>query len=326
NDASGVHTSGAPSAVGPTPPLPPVTWSGPTTSFTRAATTWRARVQDVRSGGWSPAPMTDPVPAAWSPVPTAPVPPPPPPVPAPAPADPEALARAAFLTEPDPAGLYTEPAPVPVVRDGSTLAARRLRFVTLGALGLTWLGLGIAGALGVAVGLAVYAGAGLLVVALGLVASTRWGRARGLLPAGVVLAVAAVVASGFLGPTLSGPAHEATGMAAHPVVYASAAAFPVDGDHLDVGDLQVNLSGLTLTSDATYRAVVDTGRIVVQTPPGTGVALRYAVDTGEVEAYGSRLASGSELHATRLVVPPVVGQPTLTLDLSLDTGIVEVRS
>ena len=83
-----------------------------------------------------------------------------------------------------------------VVRPGATLAARRLRLVTVPALGLTWLGLGMADALGVAVGLAVYAGAGLLVVALGLVAATRLGRARGLLPAGVVLAVAAVVASG----------------------------------------------------------------------------------------------------------------------------------
>ena len=84
-------------------------------------------------------------------------------------------------------------------------------------------------------------------------------------------------------------------MLAHPVAYTSAAAFPAGGDNLDVGDLQVDLTGLTLTADATYRAQVDTGRIVVRTPPGTGVALRYAVDTGDVSAYGAHVASGSEL-------------------------------
>jgi len=320
-----------PTPVGPTPPAPPVPWSGPPTAFTQAAAAWQARVRDVQNGVWSPvpspepsavpspAPTVAPAPAAQWPLATATV-------PSPVPADPDALARAAFLAEPDPVGLYTEPAPVAVVRPAASLAARRLRLVTVSALGLTWLGLGIADALGTAVNLTVYAGAGLLVLALGLVAATRFGRARGLLPAAAVLAVAAVVASGLLGPTLARPTREAVGAFGHPVTYTSAAAFPVDGDSLDTGDLQVDLSGLTLTSDATYRAQVDTGRVVVKTPPGTGVTLRYAVDTGDVSAYGAHLASGSELADERVVVPPAAGQHTLTLDLRLDTGVVEVRS
>ena len=314
----GAVTPGAPGA--PTP-------SAPATPFTQAATAWQARVQDVHNGVWTPPPaqadqpLWNPVPAfAPAPVPTST------PAPAPAPVDPDALARAAFFAEPDPVGLYTEPAPVVVVRPGASVAARRLRLVTVTALGLTWLGLGIADALGVAVSLAVYAGAGLLVLALGLVAATRWGRARGLLPVGVLLAAVAVVASGFLAPTLAAPAREATDALSHPVVYTSAAAFPADGDQLDTGDLQVDLSGLTLTDDATYRADVDTGRIVVRTPPGTGVTLRYAVDTGDVQVYGSHLASGSDLADDHVVVAPAAGQHTLTLDLRLDTGIVEVRS
>lgn len=326
----GTFTPGARTSVGPTPPVPPVppaapvppvAWSGPATPFTQAAAAWQARVREVQSGVWSPAPAGGPAPAATWPRSTATVPP------APA-VDPDELARAAFLAEADPVGLYTEPAPapVPVVRPGTSLGARRLRLITITLLGLTWLGLGIADALGAAVGLAVYAGAGLLVLALGLVAATRFGRARGLLPAGVVLALAAVVTSGLLGTTLSGPAREAKGVFDHPLTYTSAAAFPVDGDRLDTGDLQVDLTGLTLTSDATYRAEVDTGRVVVRTPPGTGVALRYAVDTGDVRAFGSHLASGSELADERLVVPPATGQHTLTLDLRLDTGVVEVRS
>ena len=312
------------------PPVTPPSWSGPPTPFTHAAAAWQTRVREVRTGGWSTPtwqapPAPGPVDAdAAGPGPFAPA-----AAPTYAPVDADALARAAFLAEPDPVGLYTEPAPaaVAVVRGGTTLAARRLRLVTVLALGLTWLGLGIADALGVAVGPAVYAGAGLLVVALGLVAATRWGRARGMLPAGVLLAVTALAVSGFVGPTLSGPTRDATGgVFDHPVAYTSAAAFPAEGDRLDTGDLQVDLTGLTLTSDATYRADVDTGRIVVRTPPGTGVTVRYAVDTGDVRAYGGHLASGSELAGERVLAPPAAGQHTLTLDLRLDTGVIEVRA
>ena len=304
-----------------TPPAAPAPWSGPTTPFTQAASAWQARVREVRTGVWSPVPTPTAGPAAPWPVAGAPVPPTPP-------VDPEELARAAFLAEPDPVGLYTEPVadPAPLVRAGTSLSARRLRLVTVSLLGLTWAGLGVADALGIPIGPDVYAGAGLLVLALGLVAATRWGRARGMLSGGVVLALAAVVLSGFLGPTLSGPKQEVSGVFDHPVVYTSAAAFPAGGDTLDTGDLQVDLTGLTLTSDATYRAEVDTGRIVVRTAPGTGVAVRYAVDTGDVRAYGGHLASGTDLSGDRVVVPPAAGQHTLTLDLTLDTGVIEVRA
>ena len=312
----------APSALVPPTPVP---WSGPATPFTQAAAAWQARVQEVRSGRWSPTPAAPPAPpqpgaATWPGAPTTPV-------PAYAAVDPEQLARDAFLAEPDPVGLYREPAAVPAVRTGSTVSARRLRLVTVSVLGLTWLGLGIADALAFAISFAVYAGAGLLVVALGLIAATRWGRARGLLPAGVALAVTAVAAAGFLNPTMSAPADEVTtGMFGHPVAYTSAATFPAEGDRLDVGSLDVDLTGLTLTADATYRADVDTGRVLVRTPPGTGVVLRYTVDTGDVRAYGGSLGSGSDLAAERVLVPTAAGQHTLTLDLGIDTGVIEVRA
>jgi len=55
-------------------------------------------------------------------------------------------------------------------------------------LGVTLSGLGIAQALGVAIPLAGYLAAALLIIGLTLVAATWLGRARGLLPLGVVLA------------------------------------------------------------------------------------------------------------------------------------------
>jgi phage shock protein PspC (stress-responsive transcriptional regulator) len=335
-------------APGPQPTGPYAVGQAPATPFTQAAAAWQARVAEVRTGVRPPTfpaappafpasqPSTvsgptwqQPPAAAWQP-PPAPAPAdvaPPAPAPyAPGAADPEELARAAFLAQPDPVGLYAEPAPVPAVRPGATLAARRLRLVTVLALGLTWLGLGIADALGVGVSALVYAAAGLLVVALGLVAATRFGRARGLLPAGVLLAVAAVVTSGLLGPTLAGPAREATGIVAHPVSYTSAAAFPAGGDRVDIGSLDVDLTGLVLTSDATYTASVDAGRLDVRTPPGVGVALRYTADTGSVYGYGREVEGGTDLRGERLLVAPAAGQRTLTLDLGVDTGTIQVRS
>ncbi|MGI3783019.1 MAG: PspC domain-containing protein, partial [Janthinobacterium lividum] len=120
----GADPSQTPTSLSPTPP--PASWSGPATPFTQAAEAWQTRVREVRSGVWSPAPAAPaPVAAtrgqaqdtalrqaqdtAWSLVPTGPQPP--------AAVDPvgqtppEELARAAFLAEPDPVGLYVEPVP-----------------------------------------------------------------------------------------------------------------------------------------------------------------------------------------------------------------------
>ena len=56
-------------------------------------------------------------------------------------------------------------------------------------LGLTLSGLGVADHLGATITPAVYAASALLVVGLALVLATWFGRARGLLPIGVVLAL-----------------------------------------------------------------------------------------------------------------------------------------
>ncbi len=277
-----------------------------------------------------PAPTPGRPDAVRDPVPSAP----PLPVPAApldaAPADAGAAERAsyaAFLAQPDPVGLYAEPTPPPVVRPGPTLAARRVRLAGVAGLGLTWLGLGIADASGVPVSLAVYAGAGLLVLALALVVAARWGRARGLLAGAVVLALAALATSsltpGLVGPAVAAPARQLE--LTHPLSYTSPTAFPAAGDVLDTGELDVDLTRLDLTTDATYRATVDTGRLVVRTPPGTGVALHYDVEAGHITSYGSPVDAGIDLTGDRVLVAPTTGQPTLTLDLRVGTGVLEVR-
>ena len=242
--------------------------------------------------------------------------------------DPEQVQRAAFLATPDPVGLYVEPTgssvPAPLARPGQRLSARRLRWAALLALGLTMGGLGVADYLGADITATVYAAAALLVAGIALMLATWLGRARGLLPVGALLAVG-VLGLGVAGsgmPTLATPP-EISGPA---LVYRSPADFPSDGDRKDVGTLTVDLAGLTLTKDATYQASVDLGSIVVTVPPEANVVLRYRADAGSVTAFDGLDVSGTELSDTFSDPQPErPAKPTLTLDLGVDVGSIEVR-
>lgn len=318
-----------PVVAGPAPE--PFRYPGPATPFTEAAAAWHARVQQVRAPSQAPAPglasgwPTAPF-AAGTPAGSYPLYPAAPPAPVPAPTAPAPVdERAAFLAQPDPVGLYTEPpAPAPV-RRGSSLSARRLRLVTVLVLGLALTGLAIADAAGVAISLAVYAGTALLVVALALVAATRWGRARGLLPLGLLLGITALVASTGLGSAGAQPAFRAHQLGEHQVAYTSLADLPAAGDQVDIGQLRVDLSRLTATTSATYTARVGTGHLQVTVPPAMGVTLVYPRGRGQVEALDRELGAGTYAARTETLVPAGPGQPTLTLDLGVRLGQLEVR-
>jgi predicted membrane protein len=110
-----------------------------------------------------------------------------------------------------------------------------------------------------------------------------------------------------------------------PRSYRSVAELPPAGDSRTAGELTVDLSQLDLDADATYTAHVGTGRLEVVVPPEANVALRYRVGAGVVEAYGSKVSGGSNLAQTLAPAPLLGQQPTLTLDLSVDRGELEVR-
>jgi phage shock protein PspC (stress-responsive transcriptional regulator) len=223
----------------------------------------------------------------------------------------------------DPVGIYAEPAPaVPVnvpVRMSDTRSAKRLRMVSLIALGLTLSGLGIAQAFGVAIPLATYLAAALLVIGITLVVATWLGLARGLLPVGALLAVAVLVV------TAAGPALQLPGMATSHV-YTTVAELPAAGDTEDFGRLAVDLSQLAVTADTDYTAHVDLGRLDVAVPDDAYVVVNYTADMGAVHAYGEEIKEGSEI--TGRINPPQPaqpGQPVLTLNLSVDAGNIQVR-
>jgi phage shock protein PspC (stress-responsive transcriptional regulator) len=319
-----------PSAIQATAPAP-FRYPGPPTPFTEAAEAWQRRVAEYQRqqvphpgqpGGTWPAPPGSNLAAATT---TAPVPI------SPAASDPAADAeqqqRAAFLASPDPVGLYSEP--VTPARTGSVVrpprrqSARRLGWAALVALGLTLTGLGVADYLGAAITPAVYAAAALLVVGVALILATWLGRARGLLPLGLVLALA------VLGLSAAGPGLPGLPPSVVPVsrmAYTTPADLPPGGDQLDAGTLIVDLSRLPVRTDTSYRARVDLGTVDVLVPKDAQVVLRYTADAGEVSAFARPVASGTELSG--LVSDPEQlrpDRPTLTLDLGVDVGRVQVR-
>jgi predicted membrane protein len=108
-------------------------------------------------------------------------------------------------------------------------------------------------------------------------------------------------------------------------VYRSPADLPPNGDFRDFGPLTVDLAGLRMTEDATYQASADFGSIVVTVPPEVNVVVRYRADAGSVNVFDQRL-DGTELNGTISDPQPMrPQQPTLTLDLGVDLGSVEVR-
>jgi phage shock protein PspC (stress-responsive transcriptional regulator) len=294
------------------PVLPEVAqYPGPATPFTQAAEAWQRRIEE----------HTQQVAAATQPpaTPQAEWPSPPPENLSQVPPDSPIAAHDAFLAEPDPAGLYVEPAPAVPVKMSQTRSAKRLRLVCLIVLGLTLSGLGIAQAAGVAIPLAGYLAAALLVIGLTLVAATWFGMARGLLPVGVLLAITVVII------TAAGPAMRVPFAATSTHAYSSLAELPA-GDSTDVGTLSVDLSRLAVTSDVTYAAHVDLGQLVVKVPEDTTVLINYKADLGAVRAYGAEVKAGSDLAGdVKDPQPTRPGQHTLTLNLSVDAGNIEVQ-
>ena len=297
----------------PTQPAEPpqfARYPGPPTPFIKAAQAWQRRVEEhmgQAAASRTAATSSDEWPSPPAASLSQPVP------------DPEPAERNAFLAEPDPVGLYAESTPVPPLKMSATRSAKRLRLVSLIVLGLTLSGLGIAQALGVAIPVAAYLAAALLVIGVTLVAATWFGMARGLLAVGLVLAVAVLIVTAA-GPALRVPFATST----H--AYTSLAELPVAGDTEDFGRLSVDLSQLAVTTDTRYTAHVDMGRLEITVPNDVNVVVNYSADMGAVRAYGDEVQAGSELKGQiKDPQPARPGQHTLTLDLSVDAGNIQVQ-
>jgi phage shock protein PspC (stress-responsive transcriptional regulator) len=311
--ADEVPTPPADARLASTEPSQPqfVRYPGPPTPFTEAAEAWQRRVEEHLRQETDQGQTAATPPDNW---------PSPPPANVSQPTqDPEPAEHIAFLAEPDPFGLYAEPAPAALVKMSNTRSAKRLRMVSLIALGLTLSGLGVAQAFGVAIPLTAYLAAALLVIGTTLVVATWLGMARGLLPVGALLAVAVLVV------TAAEPALQLPGMATSHA-YTTLAELPAAGDSEDFGRLAVDLSQLAVAADTNYTAHVDLGRLEVTVPDDAYVVVNYTADMGAVHAYGEEIKAGSEI--TGRINPPQPaqpGQPILTLNLSVDAGNIQVQ-
>jgi phage shock protein PspC (stress-responsive transcriptional regulator) len=288
-----------------------VQYPGPPTPFTEAAEAWQRRIEEhVHQVAVERRTAATPPPDWPSPPSTN--------LPRPSP-DLDAVEHTAFLAEPDPVGLYAEPAPAAPVKMSDAKSAKRLRMVSLIALGLTLSALGVAQALGVAIPLAGYLAAALLVIGVTLVVATWLGAARGLLPVGVLLAVVVLIV------TAAGPAlRVSVPVSSH--AYTAVAELPAAGDSEDFGNLVIDLSQLAVTADASYTAHVDLGRLDVRVPKDAHVVVNYTAEMGAVHAYGEEIQAGSEMKGQ--IHPPQPAQPgqhTLTLNLSVDAGNIQVQ-
>ena len=300
-------------ALGSAPSAEPqfVQYPGPSTPFTEAAEAWQRRIEEhSRQVALEPRAAATP-PVEWPSPPSTNMSQPT--------SDPDPAEHTAFLADPDPVGLYVEPTPAAPVKMSDAKSAKRLRMVSLIALGLTLSALGLAQAVGVALPLAAYLAAALMVIGVTLVVATWLGAARGLLPVGAVLAVAVLIVSAA-GPALRVP------IPASSRAYTTQAQLPAAGDSEDFGTLAIDLSQLAVTTDASYTAHVDVGRLDVRLPKDTQVVINYTAEMGAVHAYGEEIEAGAEI--TGQIGPPEPAQPgqhTLTLTLSVDAGNIQVQ-
>jgi predicted membrane protein len=125
--------------------------------------------------------------------------------------------------------------------------------------------------------------------------------------------------------TAAGPALRVPFATSHHA-YMTVAELPTAGDFEDFGELSVDLSQLALSSDASYSAHVDVGRLDVTVPKDANVVLNYTADMGAVRAYGDEVQAGPELTGQiKDPQPAQPGQRTLTLNLSVDAGNIQVQ-
>lgn len=91
-----------------------------------------------------------------------------------------------------------------------------------------------------------------------------------------------------------------------------------------LGDLTLDLSGLTLDGDRAVQASVGAGNLVVEVPPGVTVRVEASVGAGDINLLGER-ANGLSVKRTINREGSVDTPGELLLDLQVGAGKIEVR-
>jgi phage shock protein PspC (stress-responsive transcriptional regulator) len=186
-------------------------------------------------------------------------------------------------------------------------------FLTPVTISLLLVAAGVAVLLGVS--LQGFLAVSLLAVGAAMVVGSRWGRARGLIAVGLLLAALASAAS-FLDLSLEGGAgqrfrHPLTVEALHPY-------------RLGAGELTVDLTDLQINSGeiAEVHARVGLGQLTVIVPDNVHVRAKTHVAAGQVDVLG-RHAEGTSIDEIRTFQPAV--ETSKRIELDLDAGIGEIN-
>lgn len=174
---------------------------------------------------------------------------------------------------------------------------------------------------GVDVALASYVALALTVIGAGLLVGARWGRARGLIPLGVVAVVVLTVTS----IVSQLPTDSIVGGIGQRIYRPETVAELEDTYRLGLGEMQIDLTRLELEpgEDIAVDATMSIGSLQVQVPDDVGVEGQASTALGEIDAL-DHTGEGTNPRVT-LSEPGEEGSATITLDLSTTIGEIVVE-
>ncbi|WP_194793218.1 PspC domain-containing protein [Raineyella fluvialis] len=235
-------------------------------------------------------------------------------------------AMRAYLTNPDPIGLYAPPPRprAPRLPDPQRVGKRTLALVTLTSVGLLWTFLSLLASTGHPVPAFVWAASALLVVGAALVIGAWVGRPRGLIAVAVILGLLATAgAYQHDHPHLM----QQPGAAAAPIAlaYTSDQSVPA-ADAWDFGRVTVDLSGLDTTRNITYDAHMGAGSLTILVPSDARVVVNAKVGMGTLQVGDQYATSSQETATTRVLSSGGTGAPTVTVNAATDLGELVVKA
>ncbi|HUF31982.1 MAG TPA: PspC domain-containing protein [Acidimicrobiales bacterium] len=165
------------------------------------------------------------------------------------------------------------------------------------------------------VDLQVVLGLSVVIVGIGLIAGTWFGRPRGLIALGVTLLALTVVIAVVDIPLRGGVGERR---------WSPAAASEVEGSYrLFVGDAVLDLSDVSFRDDREIEVRMGLGALTVIVPDEVDVEMRARVSLGELDAFGHQdQGAGNRRRAT---IEGDADGPTLRLVARLGVGTLEVR-
>jgi len=189
---------------------------------------------------------------------------------------------------------------------------------TMVATGLALTALGVAGAMGVQIGVVGYLATALLIVGLGVIVSAWIGRSGGLVTLGVLLLIATCVAAASVGPLKD---QAQTFMSPREITYTQLGQLPTAPVHYDSGAYRIDLSTVDVTAARRLNVSVDAGSLTVVVPASARVHVEASADMGQI-MIGDQMVAGSDSSITHDLGPE--GGATLTLVLHADFGRIQV--